>query len=217
MRAWMSAWLLAAAAGTGLAQGADVGLVNMVEGDVRYVPLAGAPGKVKPFMKLRAGDRLNLPAGSQLRIIYFESARQERWSGPASFRASSKAGEPISGKPADVTQLSAAVPQRIARVPDMLQNARLGGLQVRGGTAGGAAAGAQAQAAVREARAAYAQMRKELPADDITPELYLCSVLSDYALYDDMRPLAEDMLRRQPDNEDVRMLAAWIRRQAAGR
>ena len=44
--------------GAALGQGADVALVNLVSGDVSYVPQAGTPGKVQPFMKLREGDSI---------------------------------------------------------------------------------------------------------------------------------------------------------------
>src|SRR4051812_5811977 len=94
---FMSASALACAQG-------DVGLVNLVAGDVSFVPQAGQPGKVKPFMKVREGARFEPPAGTQVRIVYFDGARQERWQGPSSFRAAKVEGTPINGKPADVAR-----------------------------------------------------------------------------------------------------------------
>ena len=46
------------------AQGADVGLVNMLNGDVSYVSEGAAAAKVRSFMKVRQGDRFTLPAGA---------------------------------------------------------------------------------------------------------------------------------------------------------
>src|SRR3990172_740241 len=158
--------VLFAASGAALAQSADVGLVNLVSGDVTYAPASGAPGKVQPFMRVRDGDRFDLPAGAQLRIILFAAARQERWTGPASFRASAKASEPLAGKPAEVTNLPATAPQRIARVPDLLTNAKLGGIQVRGGISPRQQASLDQQGAVREARKVYEQIRAQFPSDD---------------------------------------------------
>src|SRR5205823_4825151 len=97
MAKWLISLLLPLTSGIVLAQGADVGLVNMVSGDVTFVPQAGNPGKVQPFMKVRDGDRINVAAGGQVRVVFFEGARQELWSGPASFRAGRSVGEPISG------------------------------------------------------------------------------------------------------------------------
>src|SRR5258708_13558322 len=98
---------------------ADVGLVNLVTGDVSFVPQAGQPGKVKAFMKVRNGDRFELPAGAQLRVVYFEGSLQERWQGPSSFRAAPTRGTPLSRPPAQVTPRPACVPQRIAGVPGL--------------------------------------------------------------------------------------------------
>ena len=204
-------WVVSAVA---WAQGADVGLVNLVSGGVTYAPLSGSAGEAKPFMRVRDGDRFNVPAGGQIRIVYFTSSRQERWSGPASFRAGQGAGEAISGKPAEVAVLPAGVPQRIARVPELMQNAKLGGIQVRSLTRRQEASLDQ-QATVREARDTYERMRKEMPADDITSELYLYAVLHDYLLYEDMKTVVDEMLRKQPGNEDVKALADWVRTRAS--
>lgn len=192
------------------AQGADVGLVNLVVGDVIYSPLSGSPGKVQAFMRVRDGDRVVIPAGGQVRVVFFEGARQERWTGPASFRAAKTQSEPITGKPTDVQVLPAGVPQRISRVPELMQNAKLGGIQVRGGLTRQQEASLEQQASLREAKLTYERMRTEMPADDITPELYYYSVLYDFLLYDDMKAVVSEMVRKQPANEDVRTLAAWV-------
>ena len=194
-----------------LAQGADVGLVNLVSGDVSYAPPSGPSAKVQAFMKVRDGDRFDLPAGAQLRVVFFESARQERWLGPASFRAIKGASEPIAGKPAEVVNPPAGVQQRIARVPELMQYARLGGIQVRGGLTRQQQASVEQQETVRAARETYAQMRKDMPVDDITPELYLYAALYEFLVYDDMKTVVEEMLRKQPGNEDVKALSAWLK------
>ena len=143
-------------------------------------------------------------------MFYLRSSRRERWSGRASFRAGKGASEAISGKPAEVAVLPAGVPQRIARVPDLMQSAKLGGIQVRGGLSRKQEASLDQQATVREARDTYERMRKEMPADDITPELYLYAVLHDYLLYEDMKVVIEEMLRKQPGNDDVKQLLIWV-------
>ncbi len=209
MRGGLMAVLLAVS-GAVLAQGADVGLVNLVSGDVTYVPSVGAPAKVQAFMKVRDGDRFNINAGAQLRVVFFESARQERWAGPASFRAGKVGSAPITGKPAEVSTLPAGVQQRIARVPELIQFARLGGIQVRGGLTRQQQASIEQQETIRAARETYAQMQKEMPADDITPELYFYAALYEFLMYDEMKTVVADMRRKQPGNEDVKTLESWI-------
>jgi hypothetical protein len=195
-----------------LAQDIDVGVVNHVVGRATY---GDASREVVPFMKLREGDRITLAPGAQLRVAFFEGGRQESWVGPASFRAGKGGAEAISGKPAEVGALPVGVPQRIARVPDLVRYAKLGGIQVRGGITPTQQASLDQQAVVAQARATYEQLRKEAAPDDITPELYLYSVLHEYLLYDDMKAVAEEMLRRQPASEEAKALAEWLRTRQA--
>ena len=202
-------WMLASSA-LALAQGADVGLVNLVAGDVTFAPLSGAPGKVQAFMRLRDGDRVTVPAGGQIRVVFFDGARQERWSGPASFRAGKSQGEPISGKPTDVQVLPASVPQRISRVPELMQNAKLGGIQVRGVLTRQQEQSLKQQESLREAKVTYEKMRIDMPADDVTPELFYYAALEEFLLYPEMKAVVDEMVRKQPGSADIRALAAWV-------
>jgi len=170
----LGAAFLAPAAGV-QAQGADVGLVNLLTGDVAYASGSAASGKAQPFMKVRQGDRFTVPAGAQLRVVYFDGGRQETWKGPAAFRAGPKAGEASSGAPSDVMTLPLTVPQRIAQVPELIQIAKLGrsgGVAVRGAGRPPRLTPEQ-QSEVKSAREIYGKLRSQPPADDITPELYL--------------------------------------------
>lgn len=199
----MAVMLVASAAAH--AQG-DVGLVNLVTGDVSFIPQAGQPSKVKPFMKVREGDRFELSAGSQMRVVFFEGGRQERWQGPSSFRALKVQAAPINGTPSDVAVLPVAASARMSRIPELMQNAKLGGIQVRGGQK----ARPLQQESVDEAKATYQSMRKVTAGDDITPELFLFSALNDHQLYEEMVPLVDEMKRKQPQSDDVKSLDAWL-------
>ena len=195
------------------AQGADVGLVNMLNGDVSYVSEGAAASKVRSFMKVRQGDRFTLPAGAQVRVVYFQGGRQETWKGPSAFRAGAQAGEAGSGAAPEVTVLPSSVPQKIAQVPELMQIAKLGrsgGVAVRG-TAKAPKLSVEQQAEVKTAKDTYGKLRAQSSADDITPELYLYSVLQDYLLYDDMKPVVEEMAKRQPGNADILELVAWVK------
>jgi hypothetical protein len=214
MRGVLMAVLLAAGS-VARAQGVDVGLVNLVSGDVTYASSVGAPAKVQAFMKVRDGDRFNVSAGAQLRVVFFESARQERWAGPAGFVATKTGSTPITGKAMEVVTLPAGVPQRIARVPELIQYARLGGIQVRGGLTRQQKASIEQQEAIRSARDTHALMQKELQPNDITPDLYLYAALYEFLMYDEMRSVVADMRRKQPGNEDIKALEIWVAARAS--
>ena len=208
-----SAALFAAAimVGGAQAQSLDVGLVNMLAGEVSYASEGAAAAKAQSFMKVRQGDRFTVPAGGAVRVVYFQGGRQETWTGPASFKAGARQGE--GGTPTEVTVLPASVPQKIAQVPELIQIAKLGrsgGVAVRG-AAKAPRLSAEQQAEVKAAKDTYGKLRSQLGADDITPELYLYSVLQDYLLYDDMRPVVDEMSKRQPTSTEVQELAAWVK------
>ena len=207
-----AAALLSVALGAG-AQSSDVGLVNQLSGDVSYASQGGAQSKAQAFMKVRQGDRFTLPAGTQLRVVYFNGSRQETWKGPSSFKAGTQQSEAMSGQAAEAAQLPSGVAQKIAQVPNLVQIAKLGrsgGIAVRGGGKPGRLSSEQL-AEVSQAKATYAQMRQKSAAEDITPELFYYSVLQDHLLYDEMKSVTEEMLKRQPGNPEAQELAAYVK------
>lgn len=200
------------ASGLAAAQGADVGLVNLLSGDVNYQSEGAQAAKARSFMKVRQGDRFTIPAGAQIRVVYFQGGRQETWKGPAAFKAGEKASDATSGQVAEVATLPSSVPQKIAQVPELIQIAKLGrsgGVAVRGGKAPKLTG--EQQAEVAAAKDTYKKMRSSSQADDITPELYLYSVLQDFLLYDDMKPVVDEMAKRQPGNSEVMELVSWVK------
>lgn len=194
------------------AQSSDVGLINQLSGDVAYASQGGAQSKSQAFMKVRQGDRFTLPVGAQLRVLYFSGSRQETWKGPASFKAGAQQSEAISGQVAEAAQLPSGVAQKIAQMPDLVQIAKLGrsgGIAVRGGKPGRLSS--EQQAEVSQAKANYAQMRQKASAEDITPEIYFYSVLHDHLLYDEMKTVTDEMLKRQSNNPEAQELAAYVK------
>jgi hypothetical protein len=195
------------------AQAPDVGLVNMLSGDVNFQSDGAQASKAQNFMKVRQGDRFTVPAGAQIRVVYLQGGRQETWQGPAAFRAGAQQSDATNGKPTQVSQVPSAVSQRLEKAPDLVQIARLGrsgGVQVRGTEKPPRLTAAQQQE-VNGARATYKSMRAQAAADDITPEMYLYSVLQDYLLYDEIKPVVEEMAKRQPSNPDVQAMVEYVK------
>jgi hypothetical protein len=207
-----AALLVAATALANDASALDVGLINHLSGDVRYTS-GSTTDKAKPYMKVREGDKLTVAAGAQLRIVYFQGGRQETYSGPAALTAGTQQSTQQSGAQPQVATLPSGVPQKISQTPDLIQIARLGrsgGVAVRGAQDMKRMT-AQEQAEVRAAREVYTQLRQSTPADDITPELYLYSVLQDHRLYNDMKTVVSEMQRRQPSNPDVGLMVDYVK------
>jgi hypothetical protein len=212
MRKLVGSLGFAAMLGAGSALANDVGLINHLSGDVTYTS-GGSTDKAKAFMKLREGDRVNVASGAQIRVVYFQGGRQESYAGPASFTAGTQQSTVQSGAQPEVSTLPAGVPQKISQTPELIQIAKLGrsgGVAVRGNPTNPRLT-AQQEAEVRQARQTYEQLRQSSPADDITPELYLYSVLQDHLLYNDMRVVVSEMQRRQPANPDVAVMVEYVK------
>jgi hypothetical protein len=207
-RLWLAACVWLSMTAAALAQ-EDAGLVNQVSGEVSYAD-AGASRPVQAFMKVRDGDRISVGANATVRIIYFRGRREETWSGPATFTVSGDHGEPSRGKP-QVHVLPSAVPLKLARLPELVQAARLGGVTVRGIPIR-PALDARQQAELTQAQGNYNVLRTQVARDDITPELYMIATLQELGLYEDMAPLAEEIARHRPLPPEVEDLLKWIGR-----
>ena len=181
----------------------DVGLVNALQGDVSYQGKEGQVRKAQPYMRLRHGDKVTLASGASIRISYTTVSRQESWVGPSTFVATSSGGELLKGNKPDVAQLPAAVPQKLARISELMNTSRVGGLVVRSAKVQTSATREQ----IAEAMAAYESMRAKAVPSDVTPELYLYSVFEENGMTEDLKIIAREMLSRQPDNPEIQQLA----------
>jgi hypothetical protein len=181
----------------------DVGLVNALQGDVRYQSKDGPARKAQAYMRLRHGDKVTVAAGASIRISYFTTSRQESWTGPGSFVATSNGGELLKGRKPEVVQLPAMVPQKLARVTELMNLSVVGGVVVRSGKRPTSAS----KEVVAEAMATYESMRATAAPSDVTPELFLYAVLEEQGMVEDLKVVARDMLKRQPDNPDIQRLA----------
>src|SRR5262245_59738083 len=84
----------------------DVALIDLVSGEVTAGP---GRAKVTAFMKVREGDRFNVALGAQVRLLYFGSAQQEHFAGPAAFAAGKESSALQSGAKPRVSKVPGAV------------------------------------------------------------------------------------------------------------
>jgi len=207
--------LAAALAGTaGSVPAADVGVVNHLAGLVTVTNGANT-ARAQAYMNIHEGDRFEVPEGVVVKVAYFKGGRQESFSGPVSFTIGSQQSVVRRGSGPQVSVLPSGVPQKISQTQDLVQIAKLGAagssVYVPPTSTRELRLTPQQQAEVRQARAIYAKLRADTPADDITPELYLYSVLQDHLLYNEMRSIVAEMSKRQPANHDVAVLAEYVR------
>jgi hypothetical protein len=187
----------------------DVAIVNDVAGAVHY-----ASGKqsasATAFMKVAEGDAFTVPAGARLRLLYLANGRQETYRGPARFVAGADASRVQQGAAPQVQMLPPIVPLKVAKTVELAATAktsRMGGITLRGLPP---RLTPEQQAEVNAARETYKQLRASAAENDITPELFLYSVLYEHQLTGEARALLNTMQKRQPDNPEVARIAAEL-------
>ena len=63
---------------------------------------------------------------------------------------------------------------------------------------------------IANAKKSYALMRTSASVGDIAPEMYLYAVLLDFLLFEEAVPATTEMLKIQPDNEDIKALLDYV-------
>jgi len=197
-----------------------VGLLTQVSGEVTYrSALTGNQGEAaQAFMKVRLKDRFQLKKDAELRLLFYSNGRQESWKGPAGFEVQEGKTRKLSGAKPQVASLPTRATRDVRRVPALLRRAggRVGGTLLRGKEAGDTEAvplSAEEQAELKAARQVYQQMRSLAPKDDITPELYLLSILDDYELNAEMMVIVKKARAIQPKSKPLSELEDWLRKQ----
>lgn len=179
-----------------------VGLIDRLEGAVTAKAATGASFQPAAFSRVRGGDEFSIPAGAALQVVYFDSRKRELWQGPARFRVGAGAGEALSGKAA-ASEVQGA-PSRVAlAAAGNVQ--RIGGLTLRGGPGR-----VPDDTAIAQAEADYASWAAAADPGDILPELYMVGFLQERRDNALLAPYLRAMLKKQPDNADIKALAARL-------
>lgn len=182
----------------------DVALVTVLQGNVRFQNKENSARPAVAYMRIRHGDTIQVPKNATIRLSYTSTPRHEIWTGPASFVATLSGGELLSGRKAVVMPLPSTVPVKLARVAELMSTSHMGGSVVRSIKPSVPAT----KEDIAQAIGVYESMRANTTITDVTPELYLYAIFLDNEMYEDLKIVAKDMLIRQPDNADVKNLAA---------
>lgn len=203
-RTWWMA-LLACIAWT--AQAAEVGLVTAVAGKVKLEEEKTAPSELKPFVKLRPGDRLTLEGAARLQLVYFDGGRQETWQGAGQLEVGARASTAVmGGLQPEVKVLPPILVKQLSKTPSGDGNVKAGMIRMRSMPSGGTL-----EAVERN----YAELRKQAEAEDRNPELYLLAGYFELREYDKLDALLRDMGAKAPDDQEVRALATLYKRAVA--
>jgi hypothetical protein len=213
-------------AAAALAAAADVGLVTGLTGEVSYWNEAekGQPTQAEAFMKVRQGDRFKLSGNTVLKVLYFNTGRQETWKGPRLLTAGAGASEAEGGGEPTVEMLSAKIAHQIGTAPLPLPRSSLqyaGVIRTMGderqppssGPAPRSPSPEEARRKIAGARKVYIEWRQRAAVADLTPEMYLLGILAEYGQYREMDRVLTRMLGQKPADPALIGLQTWVRTQ----
>lgn len=186
----------------GQAWAAEAALVMSVQGRVLR-QASPAPQAVETFVKLNEGDRLSLAQGSKLQLVYFESGRQETWSGPGSLELALREGKASGMAAPEVQQQPLSLTKQLARTPALDGQGRGGVTRLRA---------IQNPDAVARLESSYQELRSQAAADDLGPEVYLLAGLLDLRQLDRIEKTLDRLQQERPQSDQAAALVSLYRK-----
>lgn len=180
----------------------DVALVTALQGKVSRVSIA-RPDSVEAFVKLKEGDVLKLEKDARIRLVYFDSGRQESWSGEGRLEIAVTESKGIGLAAPEVKLLPAVLVKQIAKTPTLDSQGRAGVTRLR-------AIGTTNTLGALEAE--YDRMRAAGGGKDLNAEIYLLSGLFELRELDRVENLINEIEARQKDNMEAMILVSLYRK-----
>lgn len=180
----------------------DVALITALHGKVARISIAG-PGNLEAFVKLKEGDVLKLDKGSGIRLVYFESGRQESWTGEGKLEIAVTESKGSGLSAPEVKVLPAILVKQIAKTPALDSQGRAGVTRLR-------AIGSATTVAKLEAD--YERMRAESGGKDLNAEIYLLAGLFELRELDRVEAVINELQVSQKDNMEAMFLVSLYRK-----
>jgi hypothetical protein len=190
----MAVFLLISSAGWA----AEVALVTAIKGDVWLEDETDGMTPLQAFIKLRDGDILQLGDKARLQLVYFQSNRQETWSGPGNVEVAVAQGRMVAGMPSLQTQqLSPHLAKQIARTPAPDSKGKLAALRTRS---------LALADSLDQVQRTYQDMRARVASSDRNPELYLLSAYFELREYDRIQEALRQLGESYPGDLEIKVL-----------
>lgn len=187
--------------------GAEVGLVTAANGQIKLQEEKSAAADLKPFVKLRSGDRITLASGARLQMVYFEGGRQETWSGAGTLEIGTGASAALKGglQP-EVKTLPPILVKQLTKTPAADGSVKSGMIRMRS---------MPPVPTVESVEKNYADLRQQAAAADYNPELYLLSSYFELHEYDKLEVQLKTMGEKSPNDPQVKAISALYRQAVA--
>jgi len=196
IKQWWVILALALAGGVNALPG-DTVLVTAVNGRVAIENVAGQKMALEPFVRLREGDRLTLPAAAAVSLVFVAKARQESWQGPGSLLVGDGEGKVVLGEPQlKVRNIPPEIARQMTRTPIASADGRVGMMRTR----------SIPQLDNQRLEREYREMRTQTTAADILPEIYLLAGLLELRQFDRLEEELKRIAAAYPQDANVPVL-----------
>lgn len=198
-------WVACLACLSTAAWSAEVGLVTAVAGSVRLQEEEKkAESELKPFVKMRPGDRLTLEDAARLQMVYFDGGRQETWRGTGQLEVGAGSSRVVRGSlQPDVRTLPAILVKQLSKTPSPGDSVKAGMIRMRSMPTGGT---------LESVEKNYAELRRQADAADRNPELYLLAGYFELREYDKLDALLGELGGKAPGDPEIKALTALYKR-----
>jgi hypothetical protein len=197
------ALLLLGMVSLGRAATEDVALVTAVTGSVQRLG-GNSQGVLEPFVRLKQGDVLRLEGKASVRLIFFESRREESWQGEGRIEIGSTRGQASGLAEPHVRILPEPVARQIAKTPSPDNPVRAAAGRMRSIEMG--------EGGLAKLNSAYSRLRKDAAADDINPEIFLLAGLFELREFGRVEQTLKELSDSRPGNMEVAVLGSLYKK-----
>lgn len=174
------------------AYAADVGIVTALSGTVQLHEGQQAGKDIQSFIKLRRGDKLTLQNDATVKLVFFDDGLQETWHGAGEIQIGASSGHLLKGNPAkEQKTLPAILVKQLTKTPSP-ERGRAGMVRMRAISA--------PEVDVNVLESTYADMRSNLPAQDMTAELFLLAGYYELRAFDKIEQHLEKLKQSGPQD-----------------
>ena len=171
----------------------DVAVVTSVQGPILQIDAKETGQPLIAFSKLHQGDKLEIKQNSRMQLVYFESGRQETWSGPGVVEIGTQASN-SSLKP-EVKLLPPLLAKQLSKTPASNVQGRAGMIVMRS---------ISTPEKLKSIDENYASLRSQVAPNELSPELYLLSALFEAKEFERIKAYLVDLGQQFPDRDDVK-------------
>lgn len=178
---------------------AEVGLITVLTGKVKLLEDKATAIELKPFVKIRDGDRLTLEGASRLQLVFFDGGRQETWQGAGALDVGIRESKVVKGNlQPEVKTLPPILVKQLSKTPAAEGNVKAGMVRMRSIP--------PPVPTLETAEKNYAELRQQADAADSSPELFLLASYFELREFDRINALLKQMSEKKPGDANVKAL-----------